>query len=429
MKGNTSIRHLPTSSIENGQIIKELPLVPYGDSRIPIFSVINPATCIKCGCSLRANSNYTRTIISSYDALSIPIQYWVCDKCNKSHPDQILGVTGGNNYSDEYKEKIHATRNIGKCSLSCTRAVGHIFTQDTKHMGKSPCTTTIWKYEQEQGELSLTQLKETEVELNGKIFVDGLYIKTGWKKNLEKLINKSISNRQWKRMRYKVLYVIATEEKVILDFEIANPQPSFLELIPLFSRVKERFGKRNVRTIVSDEEWAIIYAAQHVFPDADMSFCVFHQLQKIDKKYFDVYKDKAHIPTIDLKFYDLFKKVILSENVIESSAHISTIEGLMKTEKVSEVVLKTHKYVREKYLSNRRLFEKHMTPETNNTMEQIFSTLKDFVIQCRSFKNVNGLKNWAANLFLHKNSSPFKTGNYRGMSPLEINTSKSGACG
>ncbi len=179
-------------------------------------------------------------------------------------------------------------------------------------------------------------------------------------------------------------------------------------------------------TIVSDEEWAIINAAKHVFTNVNFKFCVFHQLQKINEKFFEVYQDKAHIPEIDLEFFNLFKKVILSENVIESSAYTSTINELMRKNKVSNVVQDTYKYVMKKYLSNRELFGKNIMPETNNTIERIFSTIKDFVIQCRSFKIVKGLKNWVANLFHMRNSVPFRTGKNQGKSPLEINAAKRG---
>ena len=427
MKGNKPFIHYPACTIEDGLIIKELPLVPYDDSHVHLFSVISPIKCRMCGQPLKSNTKDSRVIISTFEVLKIPVTYWVCSdkRCKKSHPDHIVGVNGGDNYSIEYKEKSRNTRYKGKCSLHNTNIVGHIFTKDTGHMGRSPCATTIWIYEQKQGELSLNKLRETDVGLSEKIYVDGIFIKAGWKKNVEIMLNRKISQKGWRRLRYKVVYVVATEEKVILDFQIANRQPSFFELIPLFSRLKVRFGE-NVKTIVSDEEWAIIDAAKSVFPDANFLFCVFHQLQKIDIKFFGVYQDKAHIPDIDQKFNKLFKKLILSESVIESSAFTSMINELMGKSKVSEVVQDTYKYVMKKYLSNRELFEKNIMPETNNTMEQIFSTIKDFVIQCRSFKIVEGLKNWAANLFYMKNSAPFKTGNNRGKSPLEINAAKRG---
>ena len=427
MKGNKPFLHYPACTIEDGLMIKELPLVPYENSHAYLFSVISPKKCVECGQPLKSNTRYVRVIVSTFDVLKIPVTYWICSdkRCKRSHPDRIVGVTGGNNYSDEFKEKGFHARYKGKCSLHNTSIVGHIFTKDTGHMGRSPCATTTWIYEQKQGGLSLKKLRETDMGFNGKIYVDGIYIKTGWKKNLEIMLNRKLSQKEWRRLRNKVVYVVATEEKVILDFQIANQQPPHIELIPLFSRLKIRFGE-NVKTIVSDEEWAIINAAKYVFPDADFKFCVFHQLQKVNEKFFEVYRDKEHIPDIDLEFFNLFKRLILSESVIESSAITSMINGMMEETKVSGVVQDTYKYVMKKYISNRELFEKNIMPETNNTMEQIFSTIKDFVIQCRSFKIVKGLKNWAANLFYMKNSAPFKTGKNRGKSPLEINMAKRG---
>ena len=39
-------------------------------------------------------------------------------------------------------------------------------------------------------------------------------------------------------MRYKSVYVVATEEKVILDFEVTDRLPTIEALMPLFIRIK-----------------------------------------------------------------------------------------------------------------------------------------------------------------------------------------------
>ena len=41
-------------------------------------------------------------------------------------------------------------------------------------------------------------------------------------------------------LRNKVIWVVATEDKVVVDFEITDREPSYVQLIPLLSRIKER---------------------------------------------------------------------------------------------------------------------------------------------------------------------------------------------
>lgn len=422
MKGNKPIRCYPCNTLVDGKIIKELPWVPYGNTYLPLFSVISPTTCHGCGSSLKVTKHYFRYVISSYDLLAIPVKYQCCSVCSTSHSDSILGVRDGANYSDEYLEKEKYTRYLGKCSLHNTTRVGEIFTKETFHEGRAPCATTIWKYEQIQGELSLIELRETEVALNGKIYVDGIWIKTGYKKHLEQLLGRKISKRQWKYLRYKVVYVVATEEKVILDFQITNRQPASFELTPLFSRLKKRFGEENIRTVVSDEDWAIIDATKAVFPTAKQAFCVFHQLNKIAEIFFAVYQSVEEMPRFVSEMFQLLKRVILAETVIESTIYLREVETKIgERKRVPDVIKKAYHYVLEKYHSNRTLFEANLIPETNNTMEQLFSTFKDFVIQCKSFKIVSGLRNWIANLLVIKNKAPFMSGENRGKSPLAIN--------
>ena len=78
------------------------------------------------------------------------------------------------------------------------------------------------------------------------------------------------------------------------------------------------------------------------------------------------------------------------------------------------------KYAAEVYVKNRKLLEKGFVPETNNTMEQLFSIINDFAILCRSLKIHSGLINWTSNLFLLTNHMSFNTGLNRGLSPLQI---------
>src|SRR5674536_369977 len=100
-------------------------------------------------------------------------------------------------------------------------------------------------------------------------------------------------------MRYKSVYVISTIEKVILDFEVTDRLPPIEALIPLVMRIKNRFPEGKIQKIVSDEDNGIIGAVKSVFPEVAHSFCVFHQLKNVSKRYNDEFKSKENIPDND----------------------------------------------------------------------------------------------------------------------------------
>jgi hypothetical protein len=41
--------------------------------------------------------------------------------------------------------------------------------------------------------------------------------------------------------------VVATEDEVILDFEITDREPNYVQLIPLLSRIKKRLGEDEIK--------------------------------------------------------------------------------------------------------------------------------------------------------------------------------------
>ena len=67
------------------------------------------------------------------------------------------------------------------------------------------------------------------------------------KNKFETLIGREITEKEWKKMRYKSVYVIATKEKVILDFEVTDRLPTTAALIPLFIRIKNRFPEHKIQ--------------------------------------------------------------------------------------------------------------------------------------------------------------------------------------
>jgi hypothetical protein len=420
-KGNISIDKVHAKRIENGKIVKELPLVNYQGALLPLYSVVSPCCCPKSGGKLHRNKSYNRYILSRHGVLVIPVTYWECSdvECNGHCADIIVGVDGSRNYSEEYLAIQFHTRYEGKCSLFNNRRVGEIYTEDGDYQGRAACPATLWKYEQNRGKVSLDELQSTDVSFNGTIHCDGYWVKDGWRKFVEEGLGRELTDKEWKLLRYKVIYVIATSDKVILDFVITDVQPSFISLIPLFSRVKNRLGEENIKRVVSDEEWAIIDAVTHVLPNATHAFCVFHQLKHLTKIYLDQFKGLDNIPYNDKQLYEKGKGLILADNCISTTAILRELEELFQNTN-TEASRLAMIYLQKTYKMNRKYLEKGFVPETNNVMEQLFSFINDFVYQARSFKIVAGLRNWAANMFSVWNHRKFNTGNHRGESPLDI---------
>ena len=200
-KGNRAINKSNAKQVKDGKIVSDLPLVPFNGERIPLFQVISPAMCFICGDHLRVNKYYYRYILSSYGVLRILVVYWKCS-CGKFYSDIIVGVTGSNNYSDELKEKEYYTRYDGKSSLSNTRRIGEIWIRGEEP--RAPCPTTLWRYDQIRGKIALEELRTEEISFNGTIYIDGYYIKFGWRTYLEAKLGRKLSRREWRHLRNKV---------------------------------------------------------------------------------------------------------------------------------------------------------------------------------------------------------------------------------
>jgi len=421
VRGNVKINKKKARKVEDGKIVKDLPMVNYNGNLQPLFSVQSPTECKECRSKLNVNKSEERYIISSYGILEIPVNYWECsnEKCDEYYPDDIVGVTGSNNYSDEYLDKLFNTRYKCKTSLFNTQRAGEILVGPQGENARAACPTTLWRYDQQRGKVSLKKLRNTEVQFDGTLYCDGDWVKNGWRKYLEKRRGKEFTESEWKKHRYKVIYVIATSDKVILDFQITNIKPSYIELIPLFSRIKKRFGKEKIKKIVSDEDSAIINAVNSVLSDIDHSFCVFHQLKKLSRIYLDEFGTFDKVPKQDKDFYETGKKLIMSENAVQSTSLLKKLEKMLD-EQLTSTSEKAMKHLKDKYEKNRKLLEKNMTPKTNNVMEQLYSYIDDFIYQAKSFKILSGLKNWTANLLYIWNDREFNTGKFAGLSPLQV---------
>lgn len=419
-KGNIPINKDISKKVEHGQIVQDIPLVEYNGSLLPLFTVIPATKLVDDPECLTVHNHYTRYIISTYGIIEIPITYWRSVD-STYYADAIVGVTGSANYSDEYLQKQKWVRYDGKCSLWNTRSCGEIYTSGlTDIPGRAPCPTTLWKYEQKEGETAFEEILSTDIILkNGTLYVDGYWVKDGWRKYIEQQIGRRLTTREWKKLRYKIIYVVSTEDKVILDFEITNINPSYLELVPLFNRIKNRFSEGQIQKIVSDEDNAIIDVVRLILPNAIHGFCVFHQLKNVTRKYLDEFKRIENIPECELVIYELSKRLIVSETVIESTIFLQKIKKISSEIKLSEASQNVVRYISKMYHKNRALLEKGFIPETNNVMEQLFSLIDDFVYQARSFKRKDSMKNFFSNLFSLFNKRAFNTGASRGLSPLE----------
>jgi len=118
------------------------------------------------------------------------------------------------------KEKEHYARYEGKTSLFNTEMIGEIWIPGKEL--RAPCATTLWKYDRVKGRLRSRDYKPRREEFDGTIHIDGYYVKCGWRKYLEDRIGRELTRREWKRVRNRVIWAVATEDKTVLDFEITE---------------------------------------------------------------------------------------------------------------------------------------------------------------------------------------------------------------
>jgi hypothetical protein len=418
-KGNKIIDKSTAKTIFEGNILIPLPKLLVGNRFHSLFSIISPTHCDFCGTKLNVNSHYTRFILTSYGTITRNTTYWICPNCKKNFHDQIVGVSGSANYSDEFYDKQKFVRYDGRCSLHNSQRIGETYTEGlTDICGRAPCATSLWLYEQKQAELSKQELLDQKVGFDKTLYVDGDWIKKGWKTKFETLLGREISEKEWKKMRYQSVYVIATKEKVILDFEVTDRLPTIEALMPLFMRIKNRFPEGKIQKIVSDEDKAIIGAVKRVFPEVAHSFCVFHQLKNVSKRYYEEFNSIEDIPDNDRVVSNEICQLIRSDTVISAVACIQKIRELESNLELSKASHKAISYAEEIFKKNVSFLKKGFTPETDNTMEQIFSLIGDIVDKARSFKTGSGLTNFCYNLFTSFNKRCFSTGKWRGFSPL-----------
>ncbi|KXA91895.1 hypothetical protein AKJ65_08285 [candidate division MSBL1 archaeon SCGC-AAA259E19] len=424
-RGNVAIDKENAKNVRNGKIVMELPWMMHKGELVHLFSVDVPETCSECGSKLYDNKSHDRFILTVAGTLKIPVTYKRCSECGNLECCEIVGVDGSRNYSEEFLSKSMLARDEAKTSLHNTGRAAEIFGGGIGVDPRAPCPTTLWRYEQKLGGISLEELRETDVSFNGTLHVDGYWVKCGWREFIEEARGGEFSDEEWKKFwRYKVIYVFATEDKVILDFVITDPKPPSSWLIPIFKRVKQRLGEENIERVVSDEDTAIIRAADAVLPNAVHGFCVFHQLKNLTKKFLEKFDTIDDLPTREATLYEKGQKLIKAKNVKEAAKRKKELEKVFNNSSARKsrrrFENKIQKFLKDKHRENKKHLKKGFVPSTNNVMEQIFSFISDFTYQAKSFKTKSGLKNWTANMFNNWNHREFNTGKHYGLSPLDI---------
>ncbi len=427
-KGNIPIDKDKAKTIEDGKIVKELPLVPYNGELVHLFSIDVPEICPKCSGKLNKNKEHDRYILTSEGTLERPVVYKRCKVCGNPVTSKIVGVDGPNNYAEELLLKSKESRHKAKNSLNDTRKIAEIFGGGIKETIRAPCQGTLWEYEQRVGKQSLKKLRETEVSFNGTLHIDGFWTICGWRKFVEEGQGQEFSDREWKRFkRQKVIYVVATDDKVILDFIITNPKPPSFCLYPLLNRIKERLGEENIEKVVSDEDKAIIDAVNTILPNAAHGFCIFHQLKNWTEKFLDQFESLDDLPIWANKLYEKGIELIKAEDAVTSSKRLTEAKDLLDgspSKGFIEFKDALIDFLEKKYEKNRTYLEKGYLPDTNNIMEQLFAFLESATHRLKSFKTLFGLKSWVSIQFYSWNNREFYTGNHAGFTPLEIDKSK-----
>lgn len=427
-KGNTPIDKKNAKKIEDGKIVKELPSMMYNGEMVHLFSVDVPERCPECGGKMYDNKGHDRYIFTSEGTIEIPVVYKRCKECGNPVSSKIVGVDGPKNYADELLLKSKEVRHKAKNSLNDTRKTAKILGGDIDKNIRAPSPGTFWKYEQKEGKQSLEKLRDTDVSFNGTLHIDGFWTICGWRKFVEEAQGQEFSDRDWKRFkRQKVIYVVATDDKVILDFIITNPKPPSFCLYPLLNRIKERLGEENIEKVVSDEDKAIIGAVNTILPNAAHGFCVFHQLKNWTEKILDQFESLDDLPVWANKVYEKGNELIKAKNAVNSSKRLNEAKDLLdKSPSKGFIEFKDtlKEFLEKKYEKNRTYLEEGYLPDTNNVMEQLFAFIENATHRSKSFKTKAGLTNWFSIQSHSWDNRKFYTGDHAGFTPLEIAKSK-----
>ncbi|AKB22069.1 hypothetical protein [Methanosarcina sp. WH1] len=176
--------------------------------------------------------------------------------------------------------------------------------------------------------------------------------------------------------------------------------------------------QENTQKIVYDEDKTIIGAEKRMFPEVAHSFCVFHQLKNVSKRYYEEFNSIEEIPDNDMVVYNEICQLIHSDMVISAVVYVQEIREFDSNLEFSEASHKAISYVEKIFKKNVSFLKKVFTPEMDNTMEQIFSLIYDIADKARSFKTDSVLTNFCYNLFTYFNKRCFSTGKWKEFSPF-----------
>ena len=78
----------------------------------------------------------------------------------------------------------------------------------TEICGRAPCASSLWLREQRQAEISKQELLDQNADFDETLYVDGDWIKKGWKNKFETLIGREITEKMEEdaiqiRLRYR----------------------------------------------------------------------------------------------------------------------------------------------------------------------------------------------------------------------------------
>jgi hypothetical protein len=195
--GNKTIDRLMVKTVFEDNILIPLPKVFVENRLFPLFSIISPTHCDFCHSKLNVNFYYTRFILTSYGTITLNITYWICPNYKKSFHDQIIGVTGSANHSDEFYDKQKFVRYDGRYSLNNSCRTGEIYTEGLTDMcGRAPCASSLWLHEQKQAAISKQELLDQSPDFDGTLYIDGDWVKKGWKNKFETLIGREITLKE-----------------------------------------------------------------------------------------------------------------------------------------------------------------------------------------------------------------------------------------
>ena len=100
---------------------------------------------------------------------------------------------------------------------------------------------------------------------------------------------------------------------------------------------------------------------------------MFRQLKNVNKKYSNEFKSIEYIPDNDELVYNEICQLIRSDMILSAVVCFQKIRELNSNLELPKASHKAISYAKEIFKKNVSFLKKGFTPETDNTMEQIFS--------------------------------------------------------